>query len=303
MIAKTDFRLIAAPFTPFDNNGELNLGVIPAYVDYLTQNKVHGVFICGTTGESVSMSIDERKRVAEAWSAAAKGRLKVIVHIGGNSVVECQQLAEHAGKLDVAAVAIFAPFFFKPSSAAELVAFMKPIAQKASKLPFYYYHMPSMTGITVSASDISALAMAQIENFKGVKFTHFDMYDMQKCISLSPDIEIMHGYDETLLCGLTLGVQSAVGSTYNYIPSVYKNVIGAFQSGDLAKARKHQLESVELVKILVRYGGGVRAGKAIMKIAGIDCGSCRVPLSSFSESEFNQLKKDVESLNLIDYAK
>lgn len=97
--------------------------------------------------------------------------------------------------------------------------------EAAGSLPFYYYHMPSMTGIAVAASDIVAEAGARIPNFRGVKFTHSDLFDMQKCLMFGNGIEVMHGYDEMLLAGLSLGAVSAVGSTYNYIPTVYHNVV------------------------------------------------------------------------------
>lgn len=133
-------------------------------------------------------------------------------------------------------------------------------------------------------------------------FTPFDLYDMQKCMKAGPGLEVFHGYDETLLCGLSLGVRSAVGSTYNYIPSVYRNVVDSFMAGDMERARQAQLQSVKLVDVLNRHGGGVRGGKAIMDIAGIACGECRIPVVPFLPEEYRELEKEIEELNMLDYA-
>ena len=135
--------LIAAPFTPMHEDGSLNLQVIGPYAEFLMQKKcVTGVFICGTTGESVSLTTEERKAVAEKWMEAAKGKLKVIVHVGGMSQVQCAELAAHAQAIGADMIAAMAPCFFKPGSVDELIGFFKPIAASASRLPFYYYNMP-----------------------------------------------------------------------------------------------------------------------------------------------------------------
>ena len=296
------FRLIAAPFTPLDRDGRLHTAVIDDYAAHLVRNGISGVFICGTTGEAVSLTLGERMKVTEKWVEAAGGKMTVITHVGGNCLDECVRLASHAAETGADAVAAFAPCFFRPATAAELVDFFVPVAKAAGSLPFYYYHMPSMTGIAVAASDIVAEAGARIPNFRGVKFTHSDLFDMQKCLMSGNGIEVMHGYDEMLLAGLSLGAVSAVGSTYNYIPTVYHNVVSSFFRGDMAQAQVYQRRSVELVKILIKYGGGVRGGKAIMKIAGIDCGDCRLPLKPFSREEFAALEREIEAFGWLDRA-
>ncbi len=125
--------LIAAPFTPMNEDGSLNLSIIPAYADYLVAKKcLTGVFICGTTGESVSLTTEERKAVAEAWVAAAKGKLKIAVHVGGMSQPQSAELAAHAQEIGADVVAAMAPAFFKPGSVKDLVDFFKPVAGAAS---------------------------------------------------------------------------------------------------------------------------------------------------------------------------
>ncbi len=117
-----------------------------------------------------------------------------------------------------------------------------------------------------------------IPNLAGVKFTHNNLMEMGDCIQLDNGaFEVLHGFDETLICGLALGAVAGVGSTYNYIPGVYLNIMKAMRDGDIEKARAYQIQSVETVKVIIKYGGGVRGGKAIMNLIGMECGECRSP--------------------------
>ncbi len=285
---------IAAPFTPLSASGEVNLKPIGEYAKHLISSNVSGAFVCGTTGEGLSLTTEERKNVLTEWVNCSEGKLKVICHVGGNCLPQSIDLAAHAQEMGADAVAAFSPSFFKPGNAAELVSFMAPIAAAAPGIPFYFYHFPSLTGVSIPVIDILAEAEKLIPNFTGVKFTHFDLYDMQQCIAFgNGKYEILHGYDEMLLCGLSLGINSAVGSTYNYIPSLYHKIINAFNKGEMELAREYQQISVKIVRVLIKYGGGVRAGKAIMDLIGIDCGQCRLPIRSITDAEKASMKKEL----------
>ena len=195
--------LIAAPFTPMTADGALNLAAVEPYADLLAASGVKGVFICGTTGESASLTTDERRAVAEAWVAAAAGRLKVIVHVGSNCAADAIALAQHAERSGADAIGAMAPYFFKPQTATELVAWFTPIANSNS-LPFYYYNMPSMSGVSVSVPEFLALGGKAMPTLAGVKFTHNNLMEMSQCLMLDGGrYEVLHGYDEILLCGLS----------------------------------------------------------------------------------------------------
>ncbi len=287
--------LIAAPFTPMDSEGHLNLDMVGPYAEHLLNNGIAGAFVCGTTGEGVSLTLEERKRVLEEWLKNTGGKLKVKAHVGGNCLSDCRDLAAHAQKAGAYSVASFAPNFYKPSVVKDLVSFLASIAASAPDLPFYFYHIPSMTGVNLPVSDIMVEASKRIPNFAGVKFTHFDLYDMQKCLVFGDgQYNVLHGYDETLLCGLSLGIKSAIGSTYNYMASAYLHLWEAFDRSDMAEAREWQQLSVRMVNILNKFGGGVRAGKAIMGMIGIDCGPCRLPIRKLTREELVDLKSDLD---------
>ncbi|MFP4367207.1 MAG: dihydrodipicolinate synthase family protein [Bacteroidales bacterium] len=286
---------IAAPYTPMNEKGEIKLKTIESYAGRLKDNGLTGAFVCGTTGEGPSICTEERKSVLEEWIIKSNGNLKIIAHVGGTCLSQSVDLAGHASEKGAFAIAAIAPYFFKPSTAEDLVSFLQPIAGAAPELPFYYYHMPSMTGVDIPVSTIIPLARKSMPNFAGVKFTHFDLMDMQESIEISKgEVEILNGFDEILICGLSLGLKSAVGSTYNFMPSVYMDMKDAFNKNDLVKARELQNFSIKVIRILNRFGGAIRAGKVIMDMTGIDCGPCRLPIPSMRDDEKDELKKELK---------
>lgn len=291
--------LIAATFTPMSSNFSINLNVIESYANYLKKNGVKGVFVCGTTGEGGLLDIHERKLVLEEWIKHKSEDFKIISHVGSPSYKSSQELAIHSQSLEVDAVATMGPSFFPPSDVESLIEFCKPIALGAKNIPFYYYHIPSVSHVKVDMKSFLEKASQSIPNLVGIKFTHNDFMEFQQCVNFkNGHYEIFNGYDEALLGGLSLGAIGAVGSTYNYMSSYYYEIINYFESGNIKEARKTQQFSVKVVEILNKHGGGVRAGKAIMEIIGIDCGPSRAPLKKITSTERNKL---IEELKLINF--
>lgn len=289
--------LIAAAFTPMDKEGKVDLAVIEPYAKRLIDAGIAGIFVCGTTGESASLSLQERKEIAAEWVRVAKGKIKVIIHVGCNAQPDAIELARHAQETGADAIASIAPNFFRPATVNALIDFFKPIAAAADELPFYYYNMPSMTGVDVSVRQFLHEGKKQIPTLVGTKFTHNNLMEMGECLHLDNGaFEVLHGYDEILISGLVFGAVAGVGSTYNYIPEVYLGILDAMQKSDLQKARELQMRSIEVVKIIIKYGGGVRGGKAIMNLTGLSFGSCRSPIAPFSEQEYDMLRNDLEQI-------
>lgn len=292
--------LIAASFTPMDAHGKVNLSAIDKYADLMAESGMAGVFVCGTTGESLSLTTEERKNILEQWIKSANHRFKVIAHVGSNSQFEAIELARHAAEAGTDAIASMAPCFFKPESVKELIAFFAPIAESAKELPFYYYNMPSMTGVSLSVAAFLEEGKKVMPNLAGTKFTHNNLMEMGECLALNNgEFEVLHGYDEILISGLAFGAVAGVGSTYNYLPDVYHGILKAMEEGDMQKARELQMKSIEIVKIIIKYGGGVRGGKAIMNLIGIECGQCRLPISPVSDEEYDMLKNDLYKIGFL----
>lgn len=271
-------HLIAAPFAPFDAAGAVAPAVVAPYAAWLHARGVAGAFVNGTTGEGCSLSLDERRLLAEAWVAAAPAGFRVIVHVGALALPDARALAAHAQRIGAAAVAAVAPSFFKPDAAA-LAQWCAAVAAAAPALPFYYYHIPAMTGVQLRVRELLPLLLAGIPNLGGIKFTHEDLLDYGRCLSLHGQrLECAYGRDEALLAALALGAPSAVGSTYNLWPGLYRALIAAFARGDQAEARRLQEEARARIDVLIAHGGLPAMKAAMVAISGIDCGPCRLPL-------------------------
>jgi N-acetylneuraminate lyase len=287
--------LIAAPFTAFHADGSLNLAMIERQAEALRENRVDGAFVCGTTGEGLSLTAAERRQVLERWVEVAPVSLRLLVHVGHHSVRESQALAAHAEKLKICAFATSAPTFFRVTSTEQLVNYCDKVAAGAPGLPFYYYHIPSMTGTDLPVFDFLRIASKRIPNLAGIKFTHENLMDYSRCLEFEEGrFNILFGRDEMLLSALIMGATGAIGSTYNFMAPVYHRVIEAFQAGDLASARRYQFDALRIIGVIARYGI-LPAGKVIMKMLGIDCGPLRSPLQNLPTESAQTLERELRA--------
>lgn len=292
--------LIAAPFTPMDPSGEVNLSMIDRLADVLVAEGVSGAFVCGTTGESLSLTVEERKAVAARWVRAADGRLKIIVHAGHPCTKDAKELVRHAAAAGADAVSVMAPSFFRPASLDDLVDWCAAVAAEAPGLPFYYYHIPEMTHVSFRMIDFLERAEERIPNLAGIKFTHWDLMDFAACANYkNGKFAMLIGKDEILLSAIAAGARGAVGSTYNFAAPLYHRVLRALEANDLAEARRAQAKAVELVRTFSKYGG-LAAQKAIMRMRGLDCGPVRPPLRDLSPEEYHRLKEELTVLGLLE---
>lgn len=288
--------LIAAVFTPFDKYGELNLKIIDDYARHLINKGLTGVFVCGTSGEGLLMSVEERQNVLEAWMPY-QDRLTIIAHVSSTNYKDSIKLAKHAQKIGVDAIACMGPCYLPPQRVEELVAFNKLIANAVSGTPYYYYHLPGVSGVKVKMNAFLKLAYHEIPNLIGIKFTSSDLMDMQECILLEEGkYDILHGHDEILLSGLAAGARGGVGTSFNLIPELYHGIINAFANGEMELARKLQLRSVDFVKLMLKYENSVVSTKAMLNLAGLDLGPCRLPLRNLTDIEYRSLEEQLKVL-------
>lgn len=293
--------LVAPVHTPMGEDGSLRLERVPGIVDHLERSGVVGLFVCGSTGEGLSLAVDERKDVAARYAEAAAGRLRVIVHVGHNSLAEARKLAAHAQKLDVDAIALSPPNYFKLTSADVAARCLADVSQAAPDLPIYYYHIPVMTGVFIKIIDLLRIAEAECPKLVGVKFTFEDFDDLRSCLAFADGrYDILFGSDEILLSALEVGVRGAIGSSYNYAAPLYLRLIDAFGRGDADEARKLQQRAASLIHIVHRHGGAC-CHKAMMKQIGIDCGPCRLPLVTLSVDEEKALEADLREIGFFEW--
>ena len=292
-------KLIAAPHTPFDEQGNLNLAVVAEQAQHYRQTGVTGAFIAGSTGEGHSLTVAERIKLAEKWmEVAPQHDLQVIVHIGHNCQRDSIVLAEHAESIQAHAVGMLAPSYYKPASVEALVDFCAPVARAASSLPFYFYDIPSMTDVLLPMVEFLRQGSQQIPNLAGIKYTNSDLVGLQECLRFEDGrYEIWFGCDEALLAGYALGATGAVGSTYNFAASLYQRMIQSYDEGDFAAARRLQAQSVALVKTIGAYGY-MGAAKSVMGMLGIDCGPARPPLVNPSAEQRAELRSKLDAWGL-----
>ncbi len=295
--------LIAAPLTALRPDGSVNLELIPAQAAMLVRGGVAGAFVCGTTGESLSLTTGERKAITEAWVKAAPAGFPIIVHVGHNSVETSVTLAQHAEKTGAHAVCTMAPSFFKPDGVEALVDFCARVAAAAPSLPYYYYHIPSLTGVTFHMIDFMTAASRRIPTLAGLKYTHEDLMDFERCRRFEGGrFDVLFGRDEILLCALALGARGAVGSTYNFAAPLYRRLIAAFDAGNLEEARRLQFLAMEAIAVLQQARCSFfAAAKAVMRMRGIDLGPVRVPLRDITAAGHDELAKDLERLGFFEY--
>jgi N-acetylneuraminate lyase len=280
-------------------DGSLDLAVVERQAGQLVSQGVVAAFVCGTTGEGPSLSVPERRQLVERWCAVVGESLPVIAHVGDTSIAAAKELAEHARRSGAAAIAAVPPFYFRPSRVDDVLACCTAVASAAPGLPFYYYHIPGNTGVRIPVADLLEAAARTIPSFAGLKFSDDDLMDFGQCVALAGDrFDLFYGRDEMLLPALSVGARAAIGTTYNFAAPLYRRMIHAFESGDLAAARALQASSRDLVAA-VQAHGGLPAMKAAMSLAGVDCGPCRLPLRTLDERQIESLREDLEASGLI----
>jgi len=293
--------LIAATFTPFAGDGSLKLDAIPEVVDHLVHGNMSGLYVLGSTGEGPSLTHDERCAVAEAFVQAASGRVPVIVQVGSESLTEARRLAAHAQEIGADAISAVSPVYFKPDALSTLVDSMAHVAAAAPKLPFYYYHIPAVTGVHADMTDFLRVGGDSIPTLCGVKFTSPLVYEFQDCCEFAGErFQVFWGLDEMLLSGLLAGGTAAVGSTYNFAAPIYHRLRIALAEGDLDEARRQQARSQALVRAFAAYGPRA-AQKAIMAMVGVDCGPTRLPVKPLSAKDADSLRQDLQRIGFFDW--
>ena len=295
--------LIDAPFTPFHENGEVNLEPIGAYAAMLAKNGLKGVFINGSSGEGYMLTEEERMQLAERWMEVAPKDFKVIVHVGSCCVKASRMLAAHAQKIGAWGIGAMAPPFPKIGRIEELVEYCEEIASGAPGLPFYYYHIPAFNGAFLPMVELLKAVDGRIPNFAGIKYTFESIYEYNQCrLYKDGKFDMLHGQDETILPSLAMGgAQGGIGGTTNYNGRCLTGIIEAWKAGDIDKARKLQNFAQEVINVICHYRGNIVGGKRIMKLIGLDLGPNRTPFQNLTDEEEAQLRSELEAIDFFNH--
>jgi len=289
--------LVPAVLTPFDSHGDLNLSAIDKQIELCLADGVAAAFVAGTTGEFSSLTIPERMTLAARWLEASRGtKLRVVIHVGSNALRDSQELARHAEKSGAAAIATVAPNYVKPKTVAQLAEWCAPLAAAAPKTPFYFYDIPTMTGVSLPMPEFLGRHAASIPTLAGLKFTNSDLMAFQQLRHVEGGrFDVVWGFDEFLLAAVALGAEGAVGSTYNFAAPLYQKIIAAVKGNDLQAARAEQYRSVQLIALMQRHGF-LASAKEAMRMRGVDLGPVRLPNANMTADQAKECRKELEVL-------
>jgi N-acetylneuraminate lyase len=286
---------LVTPLTPAE---EINVDVTRRLVDHLIDAGIGGLYVCGGTGEGVLLPVETREKMAETVVEQVQGRIPIIVHVGATATADAVTLAAHAEAVGADGAAAVPPFYYGVGFQG-IVEHYETIA-RASSLPLYLYYIPVTTGVTLTAEQMWTLC--QIPNVVGFKYSAYDMYLLEQILELSErTLNVFSGPDQLFAPMLTVGVDGAIGTTYNMLPHHFVALYEAFQAGDIALARKLQSQANRVMDLFAKYET-LPATKEMMRMIGFDCGVCRQPLRTLSEDEVNALRRDLDKVGFWELA-
>jgi N-acetylneuraminate lyase len=247
--------------------------------------------------------MNEKKEVLTEWTREASQNpgVRIINLVGGTCLKDCIEQATFSAQHETDAIAVVAPYYFKPATVTDLADFIASIAREVPEMPVYFYHIPALTGVDFPMKDLLTEMDEKVPNFAGIKYTHEDFMDFLHCLNhRNGYYDLLWGRDETLLAALSLGAQGGVGSTYNYAAPLYHDLIRDFNNGQFQDAAFKQQKAIDMIKLLGKYGG-IGTGKAFMRYIGLDCGQFRLPVSSMPEETYRHFTMDVKKLGMDQY--
>ena len=283
--------VIPAMITSFNKNESINKEGIKKTINYLISEKVYGLYITGSTGETFLMSQDEKKQVIEIIVEEVNGRVPVIAHIGSIGTKITTELGQYAEKVGVDALSALPPFYYGFSND-EIFNYYKDISN-TTNLPITIYNISH-----AHLMDLDMLKrLAAIKNVKGVKYTaptHFNFNKIKK--EVGENFKIYSGMDEMSLSGLISGADGIIGSFYNLMPEMFVDIYAKVKEGNINAAKKIQ----EKINIIILYALG-KSGYPFIKMGlnwlGIDSGYVRKPFTTFIDREVeNTIKNDLKKL-------
>ena len=295
--------LICAVHTPMAGDGSLALDRAGQIVERLAREGVDGLLVCGSTGEAHSLTVTERQEVAAAYVEASAGQLAVVVNVAHNCLRDAACLARHAARIGVEGIAATPPSYYEVATVSVLVDFFARIAEAAPDTAFFYYHMPSRTGVHFPANEVLREGLDRLPTLTGCKFTGYDMDDFRACIRVAPEgFEHLFATESQLLDGLAAGATGAVGAVFNYAGPLFRRLWDSYRAGGRAGAAECQQRAAALVKVLSECPV-IPASKAIMGFVGPDCGPCRLPLPELTPAQTAGLRGRLEEIGFFEWAR
>ncbi|MDY0091084.1 MAG: dihydrodipicolinate synthase family protein [Candidatus Vecturithrix sp.] len=274
--------------TPFTYDDTIHVSVLRDLVEYHLSKQVDGFYVCGRTGQGLSLSVPERQLVAETVLAQVQDRVPVVVHIGSMSVQDAFILARHAAQIGAAGISSIIPPYY--SEMKPIVGYFQTVANVAPHLPFFPYLFGFPKVIELMQN------LLPLPNVMGTKYTGPDMYEFQRVVNLRRENwYIFSGMDEQCLFARMSGATGSIGSTLNFMPRVYRHIHACFEQGKLAEAMEWQRKANIVTETLYHYN--FMSGMfEVMRLLGFDCGALRLPDFPLAAEDREKLQGDLQAI-------
>ena len=291
--------VMPALITPVYEDGMVREEAARKLIEHCINQGVNGFYICGSTGEGPVLSEKTRRRMAEITVDQVRGRVPVINHVGAADAYSAVRLAKHADEIGCDAISSVPPAFFYSHGQEQILNYYRALSESCSK-PLLVYATEMFT-----QPDIVPLIdeVMKLKTVIGLKFTRSNYYEMHRLAELNGgDINVINGPDEMLLCGLAMGADAGIGSTYNVMPGEFVRLYNSFRRGDWASAQRQQFKINHAIEIILRHGL-FPSLKHILKIQGFNVGQPVFPGKCFTPKESAALMADLGAIHFFeDYA-
>lgn len=274
--------VIPAFYACYDDEGNVSYERTKAFAEYLYNKGVKGLYVCGSSGECIYQSKEERKLILEAVMEVAKGKMTIIAHVACNNTADSMELAAHAESLGVDAIASIPPIYFKlPEDA--IAQYWNDISSAAPNTDFVIYNIPQLAGVSLTMPLFKE--MLKNPNVIGVKNSSMPTQDIQMFKAEGGEnIIVFNGPDEQFVAGRAIGAQGGIGGTYGVMPELFLKCDELIKAGKLDCARKIQYAINEIIYAMCSCKCNMyAAAKEILRLQGIDIGDARKPLVGLKE--------------------
>ncbi len=291
--------IIPAFYACYEDDGSVSAERTKQFTKYLMDKGVKGLYVCGSSGECIYQSKEERKLILESVMEVAGGKMTIIAHVACNNTADSMELAAHAESLGVDAIASIPPIYFRLPEEA-IAKYWNDISSAAPNTDFVIYNIPQLAGVSLTMP----LFREMLKNPRvvGVKNSSMPTQDIQMFKAEGgDDIVVFNGPDEQFVAGRAIGAQGGIGGTYGVMPELFLKCDELIKEGKLEKAREIQYAINSIIYAMCNCKCNMyAAAKEILRLQGINIGDARAPLVGIKE-ESRPLAADVKKM--IDEAK
>jgi len=286
--------IITALLTPFTEEGNIDEEALQQVVEFQVKSGIHGLYPCGTVGEGPTMSIEQRKRVAEIVVDQVKARIPVIVHIGAINTTMTVELAKHAEKVGADALGCVTPYYFTLDDDA-ITEHYRRVAE-AVRIPIFVYNIPHRTTINITPSLM--VKLAKLPNIKGIKDSSRDFTQLCEYIEkLGESFTVICGSDALIIPALFMGAKGSISAISNAFPELFVDAYDAYKKRDYEKAVTLQFKIIAAREVFAKPT--IAPLKEALKMRGFKAGTVKNPLRPMTEEEIIKLRDSLKGLGLI----